>query len=373
MEHGDVREVFALTSGQVSRLPSRSFREGVLDHSLEAALQNLLEKNPGIVPGSRTSAGSDTPSTFVTLGREVPVHGRSLDLLLVDQDGILTLVECKLLENPESRRHVLGQIMEYATNAVDAWGGGLLREESTKYWSQRGRDVDDVLSELVQGECDVDQFWHEVEANLEQRRFRLIVASDRLRPEVRRVLEFLNAELRSIEVLGLEMSCFGRDGESLILVPSIVGRTQAISDRKRRPTEGRRLWTYENLKQHYQSESGFSGDRLLAVLDWAEQAGALLEVATQNPIFGVLGRHGQRILTVYPSGAVYCFMGPERYGGSKDERDTFVTELNELLMFNYDDPSEVRDGRTSAGRLDQLADEEFNRFLDILQRYCTSH
>lgn len=64
----------------------------------------MLEEHPAIIPGNQIDPTNEDPPRFVLLRREMPVGGWSLDHLYVDQYGVLTLVETKLLQNPESRR-----------------------------------------------------------------------------------------------------------------------------------------------------------------------------------------------------------------------------------------------------------------------------
>ena len=59
------------------------------------ALQTLIEKHPAIIPGKQIDPDSESPPRFVLLRREMPVSGWSLGHLLVDQEGVLTLVEAK--------------------------------------------------------------------------------------------------------------------------------------------------------------------------------------------------------------------------------------------------------------------------------------
>jgi hypothetical protein len=79
----------------------------------------------------------------------VSIGSWSLDHLLVDQEGILTLVETKLAENPESRREVIGQVLEYAANAEASWRDGRLQERAAAYWTKQGKDVNDVLRQQL--------------------------------------------------------------------------------------------------------------------------------------------------------------------------------------------------------------------------------
>ncbi len=365
MNRREIGEVFELRDNQISTLPYRSFRAGIQGERLEASLQSLIEKNPEVIPGSQIEPGADAPPSFLTLGKELSMHGQALDLLLVDQRGILTLVECKLMENTQARREVVGQIMDYAANVAEVWGGGRLRESASRYW---GENTDDVVSEFAGDELDADEFWAQAEENLEEGRMRLIIAADRLRPEARRIIEFLNTNLQKVELLGLEISCYGDNEASMILVPRIVGQTQVTATKTGQRRQGR-VWRYDDLTEYYESLDPELGGRLSALLDWASEAGVLMEVEAQNPIFGIKGRHGSRILTVWARGGVYCFMRASIFGGSEEKRDEFISELNTLPMFNYDVRG-VISGRNSEGSVDELTDSDFARFLEILERYC---
>ncbi len=72
----------------------------------EAHLQEVLAASPELLPGCAGNAAA----------RELSITGTgSLDLLLVDDLGTLTLVACKLRKNPQIRREVVGQILAYAS------------------------------------------------------------------------------------------------------------------------------------------------------------------------------------------------------------------------------------------------------------------
>lgn len=230
--------IFLVEKDSLTHLTARSFREGMFGKSLEEALQELIEKYPDIIPGGQIDPGSDDPPRFVLLCREMLVGGGSLDLLLVDQYGVLTLVETKLAENREARREVIGQIIEYAANAVELWRKGEIREKAAEFWKEKyNKDIEDVIRESFG--VDLDSFWQDVEKNLEEGRIRLIIASDEIRPEVRRMIEYLNREMENAEVYGLELRRFGQEPGPQVLVPYLVGETQEIADRKLRKSVGK--------------------------------------------------------------------------------------------------------------------------------------
>jgi hypothetical protein len=212
-------KVFLLNGNKLNSLPYRSLKDGLLGKTLEDALQTFLQEYPQIIPGKQIDPGSEDPFHFLLLRREMPIGSWSLDHLYVDQRGILTLVETTLFQNPESRREVIGQIIEYAANATEFWSGGSARQKATEFWKNQNspRDLDEMLQEEFGGELNIEDFWRRVEENLDCSRIRLIIATDELRPEVRQMIEYLNRQMQNAEILGLELKFYGDETESLVL------------------------------------------------------------------------------------------------------------------------------------------------------------
>lgn len=240
-------EIFILENANLQPLPNRPMRSGLFGTHLEDALQTLLQNYPQIIPGKQIDPASDDPPRFVLLRREMPVGSWSLDHLFVDQKGLLTLVETKLIQNPESRREVIGQIIEYAANATELWASGRARQYAAEFWSKQGRDLDEILLEEFDEELDIENFWDVVETHLKQGKLRLIIAADELRPEVRRMIEYLNKEMQNTEVLGLELKCYGKNDSQVVLVPRLVGQTEATRQLKEKRGITRRTTEEEFL------------------------------------------------------------------------------------------------------------------------------
>lgn len=77
----------------------------------EEWIQKLIYNHPSILPKN------DIESSFgplISIGREIPTAVGFLDNLYVSHDGYLTIVETKLWRNPQARREVVGQIIDYA-------------------------------------------------------------------------------------------------------------------------------------------------------------------------------------------------------------------------------------------------------------------
>jgi hypothetical protein len=363
-------EIFFIEAEQLRPLPARPMRAGLFGRSLEEALQMLLQRYPQVIPGKQIDPASEDPPRFVLLRREMPVGGWSLDHLYIDQRGVLTLVETKLIQNPESRREVIGQVIEYAANANESWAYGRARQYATEFWSKQGRGLDEVLLGEFGEDLDIEGFWSAVEENLKDGRIRLIIAADELRAEVRRMIEYLNREMQNAEVLGLELKCYGKESTPLVLVPRLVGQTQAGADRRGTGPDVV-LWTVDKLRRAFESLENEEGRRLQTVLDWAVSNRFLIEGRTQFPAFGLRGKGEERILTVFSSGLIFLFFEGRRYPGGAEERDMLVNDLKALGMLDPDIvPGEVVSGRASTRKLSELDDNEFARLLDVLSRYC---
>ncbi len=366
-------EVFHFNGDKLTPMPFRSMREGLLGKALEDALQTFFEKYPQIIPGKQIDPVSEDPPHFVLLRREMPVGGWSLDHLFVDQKSILTLVETKLFQNPESRREVIGQIVEYAASAEESWAGGSVRQKATEFWSSQKppKELDEVLQKEFGGELDIEDFWRKVEENLRNRKMRLIIATDELRPEVRRMIEYLNSEMQSTEVLGLELKFYGEKPESMVLVPHLVGQSQSAVDKK--GSGGNFKWTADKLKKAYDELADNElGRRLQEILEWAVDKKCFMIATAINPTFSLQGKSKDRIVSFFSDGVVYSFINEKHYPGGVAERDELVGELKKLRLLDMDlDPQEVVSGRNLTKKLSELSDEGLEKLLDIFSKYCS--
>ena len=205
--------------------------------STEDELQALSAEHPELLDGEQIRPGD--ARRWILITREKGIAASSgegarwaVDHLIVDQDAVPTLAEVKRGSNPEIRRSIVGQMLEYAAHASETWTADELRSAFEEQTRARGVDPDDVLAALLQGdeEPDVDGFWEDVSTNLAAKRLRLLFVADEIPDPLARVVTFLNAQMPGIEVLAVEIKRF--HGESAqTLVPRVIGRTAAGSAR----------------------------------------------------------------------------------------------------------------------------------------------
>lgn len=248
-----------------------SMTEQVYDS--EALLQVLLADYPDLLASDQIG---NEPRRWLLISREVSVPDRevnsfrrwSLDHLFLDQDGIPTLVEVKRSSDMRIRREVVGQMLDYAANAVAYWK---LDEIRARFEAQC-EDVDpgDVLEEEL-GITSASVFWQMVETNLRAGKIRLIFVADEIPNELRRIVEFLNEQMNPAEVLAIAIRQYVGQGLQT-LVPTLYGHTAKAQGTKSKG-DGQR-WTEttffpELAARQSQQESNIAHK----ILEWAQSRG----------------------------------------------------------------------------------------------------
>ena len=199
--------------------------------STEDALQTLLAEHPELLDGEQMRPGD--PRRWILITREQGIADTaggpprwSLDHLVIDQDATPTLVEVKRGDNPEVRRTVVGQMLDYAAHASRVWTADELRRTF-----EGQPDADERLANLLGDEqSDADEFWDDVTRNLAAERLRLLFVADAIPDELAQVVEFLNRQMPDVEVLAVEIKQF-RSESTQTLVPRVIGRQAAAPGR----------------------------------------------------------------------------------------------------------------------------------------------
>jgi hypothetical protein len=78
----------------------------------EQWMQVLLHKHPACLPVAEIDPGF---GELVSVGMEVATRHGPMDNLFLTPDGDIVVVETKLWHNPESRRQIVAQVLDYAS------------------------------------------------------------------------------------------------------------------------------------------------------------------------------------------------------------------------------------------------------------------
>ncbi len=196
----------------------------------EAWLQDLLFRCPEILPIGELD---EAFGPAIPLCRELETPAGYIDLAYVNPAGRLTLVECKLWRNPEARRKVIAQILDYAKE-LNRWSWEDLDKAVRR---ARGPEGDSHGPfDLVRKELDSPDeasFVDGVTRNLASGRFLLLVVGDGIREDVERIAGYLRQFTGILFTFGLvELALLElptRDApEGLIVEPRVLARTVEI-------------------------------------------------------------------------------------------------------------------------------------------------
>jgi hypothetical protein len=239
----------------------------------EDVLQALLARFPDLLAGDQLEG--QVPRRWLLVGREAALPteedggGRwSVDHLFLDQDAVPTLVEVKRSSDTRIRREVIGQMVDYAANAVVYWPIDTLRSVFERRCEREGLDsgIEHATVLEADADSDADAFWEQAGANLKAGRIRLVFVADEIPSELRRVVEFLNEQMTA-EVLAIEVRQYVGEGVRT-LVPRVIGQTAAAETRKGRREQ--RQWDEQSFFAELQAKRGAADVRMARVLlEWA--------------------------------------------------------------------------------------------------------
>ncbi len=226
----------------------------------EALLQELLAKYPNLMAGEQMD--SARPRRWLLIKREAELASEedganrwSVDHLFLDQDGIPTIVEVKRSSDTRIRREVVGQMLDYAANAVVYWPVEDIRAKFEARCEVEGRDVELEMEEFLAGEVETENFWAQVKTNLQAGKIRLLFVADEIPSELRRIVEFLNQQMQFAEVLAIEIRQFVGQGMKT-LVPRVIGQTAESERAKSRTATVRRDWDEQSFLKDLQERAG---------------------------------------------------------------------------------------------------------------------
>ncbi|NLT38799.1 MAG: hypothetical protein GXX95_11710 [Methanomassiliicoccus sp.] len=196
----------------------------------ELDLQRLLAEYPDLLAGDQID--TNQPRRWLLISREMALPseedgpGRWLvDHLFVDQDAIPTIIETKRGSNTQIRREIVGQVLEYAANAILYWPVDVLKDNFQNRCRAEGQDPDQVLSQFLNGIFDNQDFWKRMESNLKSGKIRLLFVSDKIPETLTRIVEFMNQQMRDTEILAVEIRQFVSNDHKA-LVPRVLGQTE---------------------------------------------------------------------------------------------------------------------------------------------------
>lgn len=190
----------------------------------EADIQALVHNHAGSLPIAEIDpmfVGA------VAICRELNTPAGPIDNFLVTPSGLPVLVECKLWRNPQGRREVVGQILDYAKE-LSRWSSSDLQREVCRNLKCQG---DPILDRVRAMDASIDeiQFNDALTANLRRGRFLLLILGDGIREGVEAIAEYLQAHAGLHFSFGLvEFPIYAMPNGDRLLAPRVLARTNVV-------------------------------------------------------------------------------------------------------------------------------------------------
>lgn len=194
----------------------------------EAFIRDFVLEHPETLPLKEIDPTVGKP---IPLCDELSTPAGPIDAVMITREGMPIIIECKLWQNPQARREVVGQIIDYAKE-IRTWS----YEDLQRAVAQRVGTKKFNLFEFVcsKAEIDLDEidFVDAVTRNLQRGRFALLIVGDGIRTDVEAMSEYLSGS-RTLEfTFGLiELPIYELpDDLGRLVTPRVLAKT-AIVDR----------------------------------------------------------------------------------------------------------------------------------------------
>lgn len=196
----------------------------------EDRLQDLIATHPTVLPIQEIEPAF---APLICLGREVPCKSGYVDILFTSATGYLTLVETKLWDNPESRREVVGQIIDYAKD-LSRWSFEDLDQAVRRAMNPpelKGKGLIEIVR-CAQPDFPEVSYRDTVSRNLRRGSALLIVAGNGIREGVAEIAEYLQGTPNlhfSLALVELALFQFNRhETWPLLVQPRILTQTVQV-------------------------------------------------------------------------------------------------------------------------------------------------
>ena len=201
---------------------------------------------------------------IIPLCREFSLHnGVSnvfLDILAITETGKLILVECKLWKNPQARREVIAQIVEYAT---------LLKSLSYSDFSTRlkkfinSEDEDPITHIFKRFNINFDeaQIIDRISESLKSGRFHLVIAGDGIRSDLINITNTINQGSFFSDLTLLEICIYENDNKDIILLPKVPSKTEIVTKTVITSSDGSPMTIEEDVNEDRTDGTGINYKR----------------------------------------------------------------------------------------------------------------
>jgi hypothetical protein len=260
----------------------------------EDFIQKLIYQVPNVLPVREIEPAF---GSLVSVCRELRTPAGPVDNLFITETGNLAIAECKLWRNPEARRQVVAQVIDYA-QAMAGWSYADLEEAIRA--SSDDKAVDSSLFSLFGEDSELDEqdFIDAVSRNLRLGRILVLIVGDGIREGVETLARSLQMHAGFHFGLGIiEMALFKLPSGSFLIQPRILARTvniergivkfadgQVTIDPVPQETSQPRTISEEQMREELQEAAPEAAAALDRFEETAKNLGVVVEPASKSLI-----------------------------------------------------------------------------------------
>lgn len=193
------------------------------DKNREEFLQKLIHERPEVIPMEEIEPAF---RPLISVCTEMTTKAGSIDNVWITPEGGLILGECKLIRNPQSRREVIAQALDYA-RAITGWHFDDLQRAACKARGNQSFSLWDLVKE--QSDLEEHQFVDAVERRLRFGRLMILIVSDGIHEGVEALASYLQLHAgvhAGLALLNLSL-WEGLEG-GLLVIPRVPLRTLLV-------------------------------------------------------------------------------------------------------------------------------------------------
>jgi hypothetical protein len=192
----------------------------------ELTIQKIIFNHPSCLPISDID---EAYNPVIPVCMELNLGGKYMDVFMVSPNGELTIIETKLWRNPEARRKVVAQILEYA-QILATWSYSDLQREVSRNTGRKGNTLYDIAKENDPNQVlEESVFVDAVERNLRRGNFLLLIVGDGIREGAKGIGEFLSSSGNLNFTLAMvELSLFKTQNSDTLVIPKTIVKTVEI-------------------------------------------------------------------------------------------------------------------------------------------------
>jgi len=191
----------------------------------EKWIQNICFETPNLLPVEELEP---TFGGMIPICKELSTPSGYVDLIYINEYGFITIGECKLWRNPEARRKVVGQVLDYAKD-IARWDYTKFERECLKARKETNNNLFEIIQEFYP-EIDESTFIDRVQNNLKKGRFLLTIIGDGIRGNMEELVNYIHRNGNLNFTLGLiELPVYKNPiNNDLIITPRILAKTKEI-------------------------------------------------------------------------------------------------------------------------------------------------